>query len=90
MNRVEFVSYDGKYPCLCMGILVLKVDGVEYIFSCLSSGGSARFDKKWNGHVSKGRWSIKAWPEGFPEDCKEEAVDVVNKNVKYGCCGGCL
>lgn len=29
---VEFVYYSGEYPCLCHGILVLKIDGHQYAF----------------------------------------------------------
>lgn len=31
-GNVEFVSYDGKYPNLCSGVLVLKIDGEEVRF----------------------------------------------------------
>lgn len=30
--KIEFVEYTGKYPCLCSGILVLNIDGKEYVF----------------------------------------------------------
>ncbi len=41
---VEFVSYDGKYPCLCMGTLAIKVDGKEYRFNhAMISGGCIQF-----------------------------------------------
>lgn len=32
-NRVEFVSYDGKTPNLCRGVLVLRIDGKEIRFN---------------------------------------------------------
>jgi len=31
-HNVEFISYDGKYPCLCMGTLLVKIDGQQYAF----------------------------------------------------------
>lgn len=39
---VEFVSYDGAYPNLCTGQLVLKINGQVREFSrhCLQSGGT--------------------------------------------------
>ena len=92
MNRVEFVSYDGEYPCLCFGALVLRVDGVEWRFanSSLSSGGRVWFDSNWDEHVEEGPWCVTYWPNGFPEDAKREALQVINDNVPYGCCGGCV
>lgn len=30
--HVEFISYTGKYPTLCSGILTLKIDGEEVTF----------------------------------------------------------
>lgn len=29
---VEFVKYTGSYPCLCSGVLTVKIDGTEYTF----------------------------------------------------------
>lgn len=31
-HKVEFVFYSGEYPCLCHGVLVLKIDDVQYAF----------------------------------------------------------
>ena len=30
--RVKFISYDGRFPNLCGGVLVLEIDGKEYKF----------------------------------------------------------
>ena len=30
--HVEFVSYSGRYPNLCSGVLVLRIDGLAYGF----------------------------------------------------------
>ncbi len=89
---VKLVSYDGSYPNLCSGKLVLSVDEKEWVFPsyCLSSGGSVWFDKDWSEHVEDGPWSVGEWPEGFPEDAKEEALSVINEGISWGCCGGCV
>lgn len=31
-GRVKFISYTGEWPCLCMGVLTLEIDGKEYKF----------------------------------------------------------
>lgn len=89
---LKFVSYDGKYPNLCSGTLVLELDGqiVTFPEHCLSSGGSARFDEDWREQVESGPWTIDEYPEGFPEELYEQAEYLVNANISYGCCGGCI
>ena len=49
-DRLKFISYDGKFPNLCSGTLVMNLDGKDITFSsyCLSSGGSVSFDEEWN------------------------------------------
>ena len=90
--KLEFVSYDGKYPNLCMGTLILSIDGKNIKFPpfCLSSGGNAYFDSDGNDYIDHGPWDISKYPEGFPEKLKKKAVSLVNENVSPGCCGGCL
>ena len=91
-GNVEFISYGGRYPNLCAGTLIIKVDDEVWEIKRLSSGGSVSFDNNWQEHVGTGEWSIENWPDGFPEDeaIREEVVRVVNANVDYGCCGGCV
>lgn len=88
---VEFVSYDGEYPSLCSGTLVLKINGEIRIMPscCLSSGGSVSFDEDWNEIVTQGRWDISSLPEDL-EPLRDEIVDCINENIPYGCCGGCV
>lgn len=87
---VKFVSYDGKFPCLCMGNLVLEIDGkIVNLKGVLMSGGSVTF---YNGYadvkVTKGGWELDLPDEylDFYDDIKK----VVNENVPHGCCGGCV
>ena len=89
---LQFVSYDGKYPNLCRGTLKMRLGENDVIFPeyCLSSGGSAGFTKDWEDVVTDGEWTISEWPENFPESLKEKATQLVNENVRHGCCGGCL
>ena len=90
--RVKFVSYNGDYPNLCRGTLVMEVDGVAMVWPsyCLESGGSVDFDNDWQENVMKGPWKITRWPEAFPSELRDEATALVNKHVLHGCCGGCV
>lgn len=88
---VEFVSYDGAYPNLCTGQLVLKINGQVREFSrhCLQSGGTVWFDNDWNEHIENGRWSIDPLPEDL-EPLRKEIEECINENIPHGCCGGCV
>lgn len=46
------------------------------------------FDSNMNEHVNSGEWSVDV-PDELKE-FKEEIQEVVNSNVRYGCCGGCV
>lgn len=90
---VEFVSYDGKYPCLCMGTLTIKVDGKAYRFNhamisggCICGGPYTNWDM-WS---EQGDWEINLDEHPELEPYKEEITRVVNDNVEQGCCGGCI
>lgn len=90
---VEFVSYDGRYPCLCYGTLVLRIDGKKVTLpsGCLISGGLVTFDDDWCEEVFDGPWSVD--PTEVPieyHDRLEEIKECVNANVPWGCCGGCV
>jgi hypothetical protein len=86
------LEYDGKYPNFCAGRLFITVDSVRYDFGdhCLCSGGYVWFDKEWDEQIESGPWSIEDWPVGFPEHLKEEVLFLVNQEIPWGCCGGCV
>lgn len=100
---IEFVSYDGEYPCLCHGTLTLKINGKKMKFcgcggskydSFWSSGGNVSFDNDWNETVTRGEWKWFSFEEDkFPKeivDNKEYVMELFNDNVPWGCCGGCV
>lgn len=91
--EIEFVSYDGCYPCLCMGNLTLKVNGTEMTFEgILESGGTCGFRNDYSEEiVTHGKWEIDE--DRLPENLVPYAgkiAEIVNENVAYGCCGGCI
>lgn len=91
MRKIEFVNYDGSYPTLCSGTLTLKVDGVEMAVKCgLVSGGWVSFDENWDEHVQDGPWEVEFNDDFFTKEEQEYIVSLVNDNVEWGCCGGCV
>ena len=100
---VKFISYTGKYPCLCMGVLTLEIDGDIIKFgnryndssinypSFWESGGSWGFDEDWEDYVNSGEWIINK-NELPPQYQKytDEITKLFNLNVPEGCCGGCI
>ncbi len=90
---VEFVSYDGKYPCLCFGTLTIKVNGKLYrLKQAMISGGHicGGPDTDWNMWSEEGDWKVDLCEHPELEPYKEEITRVVNDNVEHGCCGGCI
>jgi len=86
---IEFISYDGKFPCLCRGTLTLCIDGETInMENCLISGGSVSFDEDWCEHVYCGAWNVEV--PAHLAHLAEKIKDVVNAHVPYGCCGGCV
>lgn len=91
--KIEFVKYTGKWPALCSGKLYFKVNGKEYKIKGLVSGGEVGFKGGYGGesYINKGPWSLH--DHDFPEELKPYKrliTKMVNENVEYGCCGGCL
>ena len=97
-GHVKFISYDGKYPYLCMGTLVLEIDGIKHSFGnegrfpeFWESGGTCGFAGDWEANVTAGEWIINA--DEIPEQFKKyvnEIDKIFNNNVPQGCCGGCI
>ena len=103
-KHIKFISYTGKYPNLCSGILTLEIDGKWYKFGhsiykesqgqfrkFWDSGGCVWFDDEWDEYVSNGKWSINV--DNLPEQFRKYASEidkVFNENVPQGCCGGCV
>lgn len=98
-NRVKFISYDGAYPNLCRGKLILEIDGVRYTFLPWGYDGKTTFRSFWcsgggltsDYNTYDGEWKIAV--NDLPEHLREYAAEideVFNTNVDFGCCGGCI
>lgn len=103
-QHVKFISYTGRYPNLCNGVLTLEIDGNECRFGHSFSNWrnwktDGNFNKFWHsgGGITsdystyEGEWEIDV--QELPEQFKQYAAEideVFNANVPYGCCGGCI
>ncbi len=87
--EIKFVSYDGKYPNLCRGNLILEIDGKEEnLGSCLISSCH-----RWNEY---GEWELSEYKVknelarfNFTEMETVYIEYLANKNIESPCCGGC-
>jgi len=103
-KNVKFISYTGRYPNLCRGVLTLEINGKEYKFSSWSSGEGDTFPRFWHSGGSCGfkhhyaqsfctqdEWTIDV--SKLPQELQKyasEIDEVFNSSVQFGCCGGCL
>lgn len=102
-HEIKFISYDGEYPNLCSDTLTLDIDGEIVTFGYeygkvnypqfWYSGGSCGFlgcnyDETY---CNKGEWELDetVLPDKY-KNIGKELIQVFNKNVRWGCCGGCL
>lgn len=86
---IEFVSYEASSPwCWCRGVLTLKINGRETkLENCLQSGGHVSW-ADGEDIVEEGPWIVHL-PESL-EKYHDEIERLVNDNVEWGCCGGCI
>lgn len=102
-HKIKFISYDGHYPNLCSGVLTLDIDGEIVTFGYehgknnysqfWRSGGNCGFldDNYDETYCNIGEWELDKTqlPDKY-KNIGKELIQVFNKNVEWGCCGGCL
>ena len=70
---------------------MLDINGEVVTFSeyCMHSGGCCGFSGDYTEeYVEQGEWTVDV-PEKYKQ-YEDEINEVVNENVRWGCCGGCL
>lgn len=60
--KIEFIDYNGSYPCLCMGTLKLRIDGKEVVFS--DSGEYCECDEDEDKLIYKENCYPRFWTSG--------------------------
>lgn len=82
------VFYDGKYPNVCLGCLIIKIDGKEIYnkeHRCYSTGSIVWLDDNWNIGSGKLVWDDAKY---FSKEIQKAVSDELKK-MKV-CCGGCV
>lgn len=86
--HIEFVKIYEKEWALCGSTVVLKINDQEIEFHrILGSGGSVSWGDE--DEINIGPWCVGNLPE-YLEKYEEEITKIINKNVDWGCCGGCI
>jgi len=104
-SKIEFISYDGKYPRLCAGELKVMTPIGECSFyyeheylTKAEQRKNLQFPPFWmsGGHITNSNTAVKkrwSFSESALPAClrpyKDELFKVFDKNVERGCCGGC-
>lgn len=95
MKKIEFLKWK-EYSEFnyCCGKLYLNVDGKEWVsegLGCLNHSFGCYIGENGQEFFVKGCWSLNdGFFNDFNEDEKKVILNLVNKNMKAKCCGGCL
>ena len=98
MRNIQFISYNGKYPTLCYGSLILNINNTQYSFECaLASGGKAYFPNGFTNDpvIEHGPWKkiviLHSTSDiNFNDEELDYIIKLINEHVAHGCCGGCI
>lgn len=86
--NIEFIDIIEKPWALCGSHVVLKINDQEIEFDhILSTGGSVSWGER--DEIEIGPWGVGNLPE-YLEEYIEEITTIINDNVDWGCCGGCI
>jgi hypothetical protein len=91
-NKRKILSYEynGEYPSLCKGKLMVYIEDKKFEFKSLKSSGSVQKTRKGY-KIIQGNWYIDQWPDNFPIELKEFLIYKINNDgiIPKPCCGGC-
>jgi hypothetical protein len=96
--KIKFVSYDGAYPNLCGGTLVMVINNKKYKFgeeknllpSFWTSTGGIAHSGDWALYINKN--DLKDYPEEIRDiEIFEKMIDLMNEKIEEKpCCSGCI
>ena len=99
---IKFISYEASEYAVCLGKLTVEVDGVVLSFGsdleCFPrfwiSGGGLLSD--YSGSYTAPYELKHGWERDYTQypkwikDSIPEILEVMNDNIEWGCCGGCI
>ena len=88
MVKIKIEKFVENRYALCSSLLIMSVDGESFRVE-LISGGSVSFIEYMSEYIEHGPWSIFKMPKKF-KHLEKEIEDVINKEIPWGCCGGCV
>ena len=80
-GRVKFISYDGKYPTLCSGELILEIDGEVVVFGHHNIARDKETKKYIDGHYDS-FWS-SGGDCGFSSDYSDTWCSTGEWNISF-------
>lgn len=83
---IEFISYDGNFPCYCHGTLHIRVNGFGYH---LEHAVIPALPEWMGGKVDGQFWKVINLPDVLFV-YRNDIEELVNEHLPHGCCGGCL
>jgi hypothetical protein len=102
MKTIKFVSYDGDFPNLCSGNLILEIDGIRKTFGYeyendypkfWMSGGCVTFDEDWSASVLSDDWIFDSYDDGdlgkIREDFTEDEYETIKRLFQENVPNGC-
>ena len=86
--NIEFIGIREAPWALCGSNVILRINGQKIEFDhILSSGDYVSWGEE--DVIEQGPWTVQCLPE-YLEKYKKEIAEVINNNISWGCCGGCI
>lgn len=92
-SRNIHLKYSYSKYALCCGDIEVHIIPLKKTFTdiFLSSGGQiVSEDNEWcSMYAETGPWDV-ILPDDFPGEYSEELKELINTEIPWGCCGGCI
>ena len=85
--KVKFISVTNKHRwAACSEKVTIEVEGTRYVVGLISNGYVSWGEEEI---IETAPWSVRDVPDEI-KHLKSEIENIINANVSWGCCGGCI